>query len=54
MPAINGYWRKGMSRADAAYLTLTAEVIANTCAAISTSGSTRSAMTTRAGGWPRI
>ncbi|MGA9361737.1 MAG: hypothetical protein WBW75_28230 [Mycobacterium sp.] len=28
MPAINGYWRKGMSRADAPYLTLTAEVIA--------------------------
>ena len=28
MPAINGYWRKGMSRADAPYLTLTADVIA--------------------------
>ena len=27
MPAINGYWHKGMSRADAPYLTLTAEVI---------------------------
>jgi superfamily II DNA or RNA helicase len=28
MPAIKGYWRKGMSRADAPYLALTAEVIA--------------------------
>lgn len=28
MPAINGYGHKGMSRADAPYLTLTAEVIA--------------------------
>lgn len=28
MRAINGYWRQGMSRADAPYLTLTAEVIA--------------------------
>ncbi|HZE18259.1 MAG TPA: helicase, partial [Mycobacterium sp.] len=28
MPAIKGYWRKGMSRADALYLPLTADVIA--------------------------
>ena len=27
MPAIKGYWRKGMSRSDAPYLPLTAEVI---------------------------
>ena len=28
MPAINGYWRKGMSRADAPYLPLNTETIA--------------------------
>lgn len=28
MRAINGYWRQGMSLADAPYLTFTAEVIA--------------------------
>jgi hypothetical protein len=28
-PTIKGYWRKGMSRADAPYLPLTADVIAN-------------------------
>lgn len=27
MPAIRGYWRKGMNRADASYLSLTPEVI---------------------------
>ena len=27
MPAIHGYWRKGMKRADAPYLPLTPEVI---------------------------
>lgn len=27
MPAINGYWRKGMSRADAPYLALTSDAI---------------------------
>ena len=27
MPAIKGYWRKGMNRADAPYLELTPEVI---------------------------
>lgn len=27
MPAIKGYWRKGMNRADAPYLPLTPEVV---------------------------
>jgi hypothetical protein len=27
MPAIRGYWRKGMNRADAPYLPLTPDVI---------------------------
>jgi len=29
MPAIEGYWRKGMNRADAPYLTLTPEVVSS-------------------------
>ena len=51
MPAIKGYWRKGMSRADAPYLPLTEMSSTPTYAAMSTSACTPSAMTTHAGGW---
>lgn len=34
MPAIRGYWHKGMNRADAPYLPLTPDVIGHTYAAL--------------------
>jgi hypothetical protein len=54
MPAIKGYWRKGMNRADAPYLPLTPEVIDAHLRGEAHIGIYRSAMTTRPGGSRRI